>query len=241
MKIIINSVFICILIVSSILDAQSNSGLTDYFSESSKKILSNNSNQFILGSAALAALASTTIDQKIKVYAQDKGLLPEKVSHFGDMYGGYWAHWIIWSSIVGTSIENKEKNNFSEKLEFSTLAMITNGVITELMKRSFGRVRPNGGCCKSFPSGHTSHSFTVATIANELYGNEIGLAAYCLAALVATSRIHDNKHYLSDVIFGAALGTAVGRGFALGYQDRIRNKNANSNSPFSLRITIPLD
>ena len=99
MKIIINSVYLCILLSSSILDAQSNSGLTDYFSESSKKILSNNSNQFILGSAALAALASTTIDQKIKVYAQDKGLLPEKVSHFGDMYGGYWAHWIIWSSI----------------------------------------------------------------------------------------------------------------------------------------------
>ena len=137
-------------------------------------------------------------------------MLPEKVSHFGDMYGGYWAHWIIWSSILGTSILDKEKNNLSEKLEFSTLAMITNGVITELMKRSFGRVRPNGGCCKSFPSGHTSHSFTVATIANELYGNEVGLVAYCLAALVATSRIHDNKHYLSDVIFGAGLGTAVG-------------------------------
>ena len=241
MKIIINSIYICILLTSSILDAQSDTKLTDYFSESSKKILSNNSNQFILGSAALAALVATTIDQNVKAYAQDKGLLPEKVSHFGDMYGGYWAHWIIWSSIVGTSMAKKENNYFSEKLEFSTLAMITNGVITELMKRSFGRVRPNGGCCKSFPSGHTSHSFTVATIANELYGNEIGLAAYSLAALVATSRIHDNKHYLSDVIFGAALGTAIGRGFALGYQDRLRNKNENLNSSLSLRITIPLN
>ncbi|MEC8838717.1 MAG: phosphatase PAP2 family protein, partial [Candidatus Neomarinimicrobiota bacterium] len=159
----------------------------------------------------------------------------------GDMYGGYWAHWILWSSILGTSISNKEKNNFSEKLEFSTLAMITNGVITELMKRSFGRVRPNGGCCKSFPSGHTSHSFTVATIANELYGKEVGIAAYCLAALVATSRIHDNKHYLSDVIFGAGLGTAVGRGFALTYRDRINNKIVSIDSPLTIRITIPLN
>jgi hypothetical protein len=25
------------------------------------------------------------------------------------------------------------------------------------------------------------------------------------------SRLHDNKHYLSDVVFGAALGTVVGR------------------------------
>ena len=230
---------IYILIISSILDAQANTEIKDYFSKSSEEILSNNYNQFILGSAALAAFASLTIDQKIKSYAQGNGLLPEKVSHFGDMYGGYWAHWIIWSSILGTSILDKEKNNLSEKLEFSTLAMITNGVITELMKRSFGRVRPNGGCCKSFPSAHTSHSFTVATIADELYGNEVGLVAYCLAALVATSRIHDNKHYLSDVIFGAGLGTAVGRGFALTYRDRINNKNLNT--PFSFRISIPLD
>ena len=103
MKIIINSIYICILLTSSILDAQSDTKLIDYFSESSKKILSNNSNQFILGSAALAALAATTIDQNVKAYAQDKGLLSEKVSHFGEMYGGYWSHWIIWSSIVGTS------------------------------------------------------------------------------------------------------------------------------------------
>ena len=241
MKIKNKYIYIYILIISSILDAQNNTELKDYFSESSERILSNNSNQFILGSAALVAFASTKIDQKIKVYAQDNGLLPKKVSHFGDMYGGYWAHWILWSSILGTSISNKEKNNFSEKLEFSTLAMITNGVITELMKRSFGRVRPNGGCCKSFPSGHTSHSFTVATIANELYGKEVGIAAYCLAALVATSRIHDNKHYLSDVIFGAGLGTAVGRGFALTYRDRINNKIVSIDSPLTIRITIPLN
>ena len=234
-------IYLSILIISSILNSQEKTNLKDYFSESSGRIFSNNSNQIILGTAALAALSSIRVDQKIKVYAQDRGLLPEKVSHFGDMYGGYWAHWIIWSSILGTSISNKEKNNFSEKLEFSTLAMITNGVITELMKRSFGRVRPNGGCCKSFPSGHTSHSFTVATIANELYGKEVGIAAYCLAALVATSRIHDNKHYLSDVIFGAGLGTAVGRGFALTHRDRINNKNVSIDSPLTLRIIIPLN
>ena len=29
-----------------------------------------------------------------------------------------------------------------------------------------------------------------------------------VAAYVATSRVHDNRHYLSDVIFGAAMGIA---------------------------------
>ena len=31
------------------------------------------------------------------------------------------------------------------------------------------------------------------------------------AAYVATSRVHDNRHYLSDVIFGAAMGVAAQR------------------------------
>ena len=206
-----------------IINGGSDDSILGYFTESSSKILSNKSNQLILGSAAIAALAATKVDHQVKSYAQTKGLLSDDISHFGDMYGGYWGHWLLWSSILATSLNDGGKTGLTEKMEFSTLAMITNGVITELMKRSFGRVRPNGGCCKSFPSGHTSHSFTVATIANELYGKQVGAVAYCLAALVATSRIHDNKHYLSDVIFGAGLGTAVGRGFALTYRDRINN------------------
>ena len=34
---------------------------------------------------------------------------------------------------------------------------------------------------------------------------------YTLSAYVAASRLHQNRHYLSDVIFGAALGTVAGR------------------------------
>ena len=31
-----------------------------------------------------------------------------------------------------------------------------------------------------------------------------------MASYVAISRLHDNRHFLSDVVFGAALGTATG-------------------------------
>ena len=34
---------------------------------------------------------------------------------------------------------------------------------------------------------------------------------YAVATYVAASRLHDNVHYLSDVAFGAALGTIAGR------------------------------
>ena len=37
------------------------------------------------------------------------------------------------------------------------------------------------------------------------------LLAYAIASYVAASRIQDDKHWLSDVVFGAAVGTVAGR------------------------------
>jgi membrane-associated phospholipid phosphatase len=55
---------------------------------------------------------------------------------------------------------------------------------------------------------------------------------------VAVSRIHDNKHYLSDVIFGAALGTTVGRAFALNYNKM--DNNIVITPQMQLKFTFPL-
>jgi membrane-associated phospholipid phosphatase len=43
------------------------------------------------------------------------------------------------------------------------------------------------------------------------YGWKVGVPATVVAAYVATARVHDNKHYLSDVIFGGAMGIAAQR------------------------------
>ena len=210
-----------------------------YLADGLLNAVSDPTNQAVLGGTALGAALAYPIDLKVKDYAQTKGLLPKNVSHFGDRYGGRWAHKILWSSILATSWANKEHGrNVYRKIEYSTVAMLTNGIITHIMKVSFGRVRPNGGCCKSFPSGHTSHSFTVAAIAHELFGDIIGTVAYLTAPLVAVSRINDNKHYLSDVVFGAGLGTAIGRGFASQYQNG--KSIIQPNSGLSLRFSLPL-
>ncbi|MBC8395404.1 MAG: phosphatase PAP2 family protein [Candidatus Marinimicrobia bacterium] len=235
--------FLYILLLSSILLGEdSPNSWKDYWHKSAQSILNNKSNQIILSSAALSAFAATTIDMRVKSYTQSHGLLSDPVSHFGDLYGGKWGHWVLWSSIIVTSkMNNESKSTLISKMQFSTLAMVTNGIITESMKRSFGRTRPNGSCCKSFPSGHTSHSFTMAAIANKLYGKEMGLVTYGLATLVAMSRVNDNKHYLSDVIFGAALGTVVGRSFAMNYRNSMGNNlSLNSTPQFRLQLTIPL-
>jgi len=90
-------------------------------------------------------------------------------------------------------------------------AFAINGVYTILLKTAVGRERPNGEDDKSFPSGHTSNAFALAAVAERHYGWKVGVPAYAVASAVAVSRLQRNKHYLSDVVAGAAVGYIVGR------------------------------
>jgi hypothetical protein len=42
------------------------------------------------------------------------------------------------------------------------------------------------------------------------FGYRMSVPAMAIATYVGTSRLHDNRHFLSDVVFGSALGTATG-------------------------------
>jgi len=64
----------------------------------------------------------------------------------------------------------------------------------------------------AFPSGHTSVAFAVASVLAYGYKDKpwIGITSYTIASLVGMSRIHDNKHWASDIVGGATLGTFIG-------------------------------
>jgi membrane-associated phospholipid phosphatase len=84
-------------------------------------------------------------------------------------------------------------------------AQMLNGAITEGLKLGVRRARPDSGPY-SFPSGHSSATFATATVIQHEFGWKAGLAAYGVATYVAASRLTENQHFASDVIFGAALG-----------------------------------
>lgn len=65
---------------------------------------------------------------------------------------------------------------------------------------------PSGYSC---PSGHTTSSFAAAT-AVLCYNKKWGAAALGFAVLVGFSRMYFTVHYLTDVLFGIALGVACG-------------------------------
>jgi PAP2 superfamily len=93
-------------------------------------------------------------------------------------------------------------------------AQIVNEVLTGGLKVAVGRRRPDGGT-QSFPSGHTSATFATAAVLQRELGWKVGAAAYALASYVAISRLSENKHYASDLAFGAAIGIVAGRSVTL--------------------------
>src|SRR5262249_23758128 len=106
-------------------------------------------------------------------------------------------------------------------------AQLLGQAYAQALKFTVQRERPDGSNHQSFPSGHSASAFATATVLQRHYGWKVGIPATVVAGYVATARVHDNKHYLSDVIFGGALGIAAQRtvtlragryGFALNAQ-----------------------
>jgi membrane-associated phospholipid phosphatase len=98
-------------------------------------------------------------------------------------------------------------------------AQLLNGVFTQALKYSVQRQRPDGGRY-SFPSGHTSAMFATAAVIRQRFGWKAGIAAYAVGTYVGAARLGERQHYLSDVVFGAALGTVTGRAVALAHKSR---------------------
>jgi membrane-associated phospholipid phosphatase len=90
-------------------------------------------------------------------------------------------------------------------------AQLVTTALVQPIKFATHRERPDGSNAQSFPSGHAAVTFAGATVLERHLGWRKAIVAYAAATYVAASRLHDNRHYLSDVAFGAAVGTIAGR------------------------------
>ena len=62
---------------------------------------------------------------------------------------------------------------------------------------------------QSFPSGHALFFFGASTIIYA-YNKELGIFFYGISFFMAISRVIAGVHWLSDIIFGAAIGMIIG-------------------------------
>lgn len=88
-------------------------------------------------------------------------------------------------------------------------ALAVNTVSFFTLKAARHNDTPNGKSW-AWPSGHTSSSFTVASVLHEYYGLKVGIPAYTVAGLVAYRMMDTGDHWASDIAFGATLGWVVG-------------------------------
>jgi PAP2 superfamily len=104
-----------------------------------------------------------------------------------------------------------------KKALYITETLIGTQAITWIMKTTIKRDRPyisdptlipvNYANNKSFPSGHTSEAFSMATSLSIAYPKWYVIApTFAFASLVGYSRLYLGVHYPSDVFAGAVVG-----------------------------------
>ena len=93
--------------------------------------------------------------------------------------------------------------------------LIRSQVVSQLwvqaLKFTLQRERPDQSNDQSLPSGHAASGFAAAAVLARHYGWKAAIPAYAGAIYIAAARVHDNRHFLSDVTFGAAMGIAGAR------------------------------
>jgi membrane-associated phospholipid phosphatase len=160
--------------------------------------------------------------------------------------------------------DNVGKSDVIVPLEAAGAALAT----VETVKHIVHRPRPYahyceppaaGALCKvdsrlSFFSGHTAAAFAAATAAGEIarmkgYRNATTIRSTGLALAAATGllRTAADRHYLSDVVVGAAVGWAIGKGVARLHKPEAEPDTASAvgsrgrgASPSAQAITFPL-
>jgi hypothetical protein len=134
----------------------------------------------------------------------------------GDQYGSH----VSGALLIAGALFNHENMRESgrDAIEAGVLAYVFD---TLVIKRAVGRERPfesngrtvfvPGSSHDSFPSGHATEAFAVASVVSARSKSWIiPVIAYSAATIVAIDRVNTRDHFASDVLAGAFLGSAVG-------------------------------
>ena len=147
--------------------------------------------------------------------------ISEFISHFGEstypliVSALLWLFWKFW----------KKSQELASKAGFFFLSIVITGLASNILKLIFGKARPlllkdheefgfswlvlpSDYVHQSFPSGHTTTAFTIATALTLMFPRWWPLF-YGYAVMEGLSRIGVWFHYPSDVMAGALLGTTL--------------------------------
>jgi hypothetical protein len=170
--------------------------------------------------AAGISINASHVDDKVANFTEKNG---HQLNSFwdtvGDVGGNPGTHFAVAGFMYFTALARDDKPNY-DKATTLLNALVINGLATEALKFATRTHSPNGDPL-GWPSGHTSSSFTFATVVWEEYGPWAGAPLMAFASFVGYERIDARNHDFSDVISGALIGIAIGHAVANNHMPRI--------------------
>jgi len=169
----------------------------------------------LLAAGAAGALATHPADSYVETHIVGNSTA-NSFFKLGKYLGGTYAQigagvglWVAGRYIIAPAADESRTNKWSH-IGFDLIrGQIVSQSLVQAIKVTARRDRPTGECC-AFPSGHAATAFATAAILERHLGYRASWPALAAATYVATSRLIDNRHFLSDFVFGAALGEATG-------------------------------
>ncbi|MGI8496067.1 MAG: phosphatase PAP2 family protein [Gemmatimonadaceae bacterium] len=199
------------------------------------------------GAFAVGTLAIAPLDKKIADYLQGTPQAHRLLHPFSRSVEiiTFPGAFVIGGGLYGAGRLAKNRE-MAELGLHGTEAIVIGLGVTSVLKYTVGRARPyvarnphdygfgrglHDERYRSFPSGHTLIAFAAAAAVtqetSEFWSHStwyVAPAMYGGATLVGLSRMYNNKHWASDVIMGAAIGTFSGLKVVKYHHDHPNNR-----------------
>jgi membrane-associated phospholipid phosphatase len=170
-------------------------------------------------------MALSSLDERIQDRIQaNRHKVTDKAASIINPFG-FQAAYVVIAGIYLQGVFGHNPKSKVVALDAISSSLVSWGVITTLLKFTTGRARPSEkegafhfdpfttrGEDNAFPSGHATQAFALAAVLSSHYHSKwVRIPVYTFAGLVGLARMNKNRHWTSDVVGGALLGTFIGK------------------------------
>jgi undecaprenyl-diphosphatase len=175
----------------------------------------------VLAGVLLVVAAALTLDARVAAWAahEHNTVLDVLVGVLNPIGAGVTL--LVVCAALGAVCRPLERRRLHDASWLAALAFTSAGLVEFALKHLVGRPRPDSGLeglalagptfapnIDSFPSGHATSVFAVATVFAAFYPRLAG-PFYGLAAAVALGRVYLERHWMSDVLAGTLIGIVI--------------------------------